>query len=263
MNSTYRVNPRRLLLLIRSSIFISRNLILVLAAVFSAFLILIAVKDTFTGSSTDLYRNMYSILLFVSGFVVTLGIARELQDKRKGGTWLLLPASTMEKFLSLLLLPTLILICGAAVYMTAMSFVIESGISIFTSSCHKIFNPFGSDIYIRTVIYIVVQSPFLLGALYFKKHAISFTFLSLFIYWVILSVFTSFAGKMLLNAHFAPLTQISGPMASASKLYFMTIAEQFRQFWGIWKPVVRIILEYALPLVCWITAFFSLKEMEQ
>ena len=86
MNSTYRVNPRRLLLLIRSSIFISRNLILVLAAVFSAFLILIAVKDTFTGSSTDLYRNMYSILLFVSGFVVTLGIARELQDKRKGGT---------------------------------------------------------------------------------------------------------------------------------------------------------------------------------
>jgi hypothetical protein len=263
MKSTYSINPRRLLLLIRSSFFINRSLILILTAVFSALITLIAVKDTFTGEYTDLYQSMYYLLLLVSGLAVTWGIARELKDSRKGGTWLLLPASTMEKFLSLLLLSTLLLICAAAVYMTVLSFLVESGIGIFTSSYHKIFNPFGSGIDNRILIYISIQAPFLVGAIYFRKHPISFTFLSLFIYMVLLIIFASVTGKTLLKEHLAPLANFPATMDSTGKLYLMSLFEKFREFSVIWKPVVAIFMSYVFPPVCWITAFFSLKEMEQ
>ena len=263
MNSIHSINPGRLLLLIRSSVFINRSLILILTAVFSALIILIAVKDTFIGESTDLYGKMYSLLLYVAGFAITWGIARELNDKRKGGIWLLLPASTMEKFLTLLLLPTFILICTAALYMAVLSFTVESGIGIFAGSYHGIFNPFEVEIYRRIMVYISVQAPFLVGAIYFKKNAISFTFLSLFIYSILLGIFTSITGKLLLGDHIAQLFGFFRTMDSTSKLYLMTIIDKWRQFGEIWKPITTFILLCVFPLVCWITAFFSLKEMEQ
>ena len=263
MNSTYSINPRRLFLLIRSSVFINRNLILILTAVFSALIILIAVKDTVTGEYTDLYQNMFSLLLLVSGLAITCGIARELKDTRRSGTWLLLPASALEKFLSLLLLPTLLLIFAAAVYMTALSFLVESGTGIFTTSYHNIFNPFDSGIYTRIVVYIAIQAPFLFGAIYFRRHAISFTFLSLFIYMVLLLIFASVTGRIMLKEHLSPLTNFSAAMDSTGKMYLMTLFEKLRQFGEIWKPVVAIIMSYVFPPICWITAFFSLKEMEQ
>ena len=262
MDRTYSINPRRLLLLIRSTVLVNRNLILVLSAVFSALIILIAIKDTFIGNATNLYTSMYYVLLYIAGFSATWGFAKELHDKRKGTAWLLLPTSTMEKFIALLLLTTFILICGAALYMAVLSLALEAGIGIFTSNVHRVFNPFNTSFYYGISVYISVQAPFFVGAMYFRKHAISFTFLSLFIYWFILVVFASFAVKLFLHEYIAPLTSISDPMGSTAKLYLMTVIGKFRQFSDIWRPVMSITLRYVLPLVCWITAFFSLKEME-
>jgi hypothetical protein len=263
MNSTYSINPRRLLLLIRSSIFINRNLILILTAVFSAMIILIAVKDTFTREYTNLYQNMYLLLLFVSGFSVTWGISGELKDKRKSGSWLLLPASMLEKFLSILLLPTLFIICGTAVYMTVLSLLVEAGLGLIAGSYHKIFNPFNNGMLSTIIVYIAIQSSFFFGALYFKKNKFSFTFLSLFIYSVILVIFTLVAGKLVLNEHIAPLADMTGGLNNTNKMFFMTLAETLRKFGSIWGPVMVVLASYVYPLVYWIAAFFSLKEMEQ
>ena len=263
MNSTYSVNPGRLLLLIRSYIYVNRTLILVLAAVFLALTILNAIGDTFTQKTPDLYDRIFFLLLFVSGFLITRRIGKELHDSRKGPAWLLLPASTMEKFLTLLLLPTLILICGAAIYMAIMSIFVEQGIGLFISSFHDMFNPFNTHFWIGLNIYITIQAPFLLGVIYFKKHGLSFTFLSLFIYSVILVIFTSITGRLLLSEHIAPIINLTSIMDSSIKMQLMILFEKLRHFGVIWKPVFTVIFSCLLPLVCWITAFISLKEMEQ
>ncbi len=262
MNRTYSINPGRLLLLIRNTVLVNRNLILVLSAVFSALIILIAIKDTFIGNATNLYTSMYYVLLYIAGFSATWGFAKELHDKRKGTTWLLLPATTMEKFIALLLLTTFVLICGAAVYMAVLSLALEAGIGMVTTNVHKVFNPFNSSFYYGVTVYISIQAPFFAGALYFRKHAISFTILSLFVYWIILVVFASFAGKLLLHEYITPLANISGPMGGTAKLYLMTVIGNLSPFSDIWKPVLSITLRYVFPIVCWIIAFFSLKEME-
>lgn len=263
MNSAYSINPRRFLLLIRSYLKTNLNLILILTAVFSGLIILNAVWDTFFINTPGLYRNMYFLLLYVSAFFITMRIGKDLHDIRKGSTWLLLPASAIEKFLTLLLLPTLILICGAAIYMAIMSFVVEQGIGLFISTYHEIFNPFDTDFFKGLNIFLVMQAPFLLGAIYFRKHGMSFTFLSIFIYTVILSVFLYFSIKYFLGDYLESANSFYNSMGTANRMYSMTMAEKYMQFNSTWKPLISNFFLYVFPPVCWVTAFFSLKEMEQ
>lgn len=263
MNNRYSVNPGRLLLLIRSHIAINRTLIVILAAVFLALTILYAIADAFVANSPNLYDKMYSFILYVSGFLITMRIGKELHDSRKGPAWVLLPASTMEKFLTLLLLPTLILICGAALYMAIMSIVVEQGVGLFISSFHSMFNPFNTDFWSGLNTYITMQAPFLLGVIYFKKHGMSFTFLSIFFYIVLLWLFASLTGNMLFSEYNVQFDDVSKGLSGSDKMYLMTYFENIRKFKVIWGPAVTTLLFYVFPLVCWITAFFSLKEMEQ
>lgn len=263
MNNTCIVNPKRLLLLVRSYICINRTLIVVLAAVFLALTILNAVVDAISANEPDLYNRIFFLLLYVSGFFITMRIGKELHDSRKGPAWLLLPASSMEKFLTLLLLPTLILICGASLYMAIISIAVNQAIGLFISTSHDIFNPFYTDFWTGLNFYIVLQALFLLGVIYFKKHGMSFTFLSLFIYTVILGIFISILAILMLDDYMVPGTNVAGMMVSSTKIYLMTMFEKFRIFGEIWSPVVTILLSLILPLVCWITAFISLREMEQ
>ncbi len=262
MNSTCSINPKRLMLLIRSYIFTNINLILVLTAVFSALIIIDAVVDSFMENNSSLYQANYFLLLFVSGFVITRQIGIELHDIRKGSTWLLLPASTLEKFLTLLLLPTLILICAAAVYMTIVSIVIEQGIGFFISTNHKLFNPFNPAFLKGLNIYIIIQAPFLLGVIYFRKRGMSYTFLSFFIYCVILLIFTFVAGRFLIGEYLAPLKDMSNSMGIEVKLYVMNMIEKYLQVNSTWEPVISSFFSYVFAPVCWITAFFTLKETE-
>ena len=179
MKSAYHINLRRLLLLIRSLLLINRNSILIITAVITVLIIISAILKALSGNSPDL-NGMYFLLLYVAGFGLTSRISRELHDKRNASTWLLLPASTLEKFLTMLLLPTLLLAGGLVIYMTIVSLVIEFGIGAFFTTGNNFFNPFSIGILKGTAVYIAIQAPFLLGAIYFKKHAMSYTFLSLF-----------------------------------------------------------------------------------
>ena len=262
MNNAYSINPKRLILLIRSYIFINLNLILVLTAVFSALTILDAFADPFFENSPDLYRANYFILLFISGFIITRRIGIDLHDIRKGSTWLLLPASIVEKFLTLFLLPTLILICGAALYMTVVSAVLEPAIHIFISSSHRIFNPFDPVFFKTLNLYIALQAPFLLGVIYFKKRGMSHTFLSLFIYSVILLIFAGLTGTYLLGDYLEPVKTFSDTMDNESRIFALSMIEKCMQVDSVWRPIISFFFYYVFPPVCWITAFFTLKEME-
>lgn len=262
MNSAYSINPKRLLLLIRSYIITNLNLILVLTAVFSALLIIDAITNLFFGIATDPYQKNYFYLLFISGFVITRRIGIDLRDSVKGSTWLLLPASTLEKFLTLLLLPTLILICGIAIYMTIMSILLEQGIGLFTSTYHEMFNPFDADFLKALNIYLIIQAPFLLGVIYFRKRGMSHTFLSVFTYSVILGVFTIVMSYLLLGEYIEPMKNMGSSMDTTNKMYVMTLIEKCVQINTIWTPIISCFFTYVFAPVCWITAFFTLKEME-
>ena len=262
MNSVYSINPKRLLLLIRSYLITNLNLILILAAVFLAITTLRAILDAFTENSPDLYNKIYFLMLYVSGFFITRRIGKELHDRRKGSNWILLPASTLEKFSTLLLLPTLILICGAALYMSILSVAVEQLMGIFISTSHEMLNPFATEFLKGLNIYISLQAAFLLGAIYFKKHGMSFTFLSFFAYFVILGVFSLVAVDLILGDYIEPMKNIPAFMDSTDKLYAMTLINKYLEVYNTWEPVISYFFSYVFPVICWITAFFSLKEME-
>ena len=269
MKNTYGIHMGRLLLLMRNSIIINRNLILLLAAVFSALIILGRIVNALSGEAPFSYNNMFFLLLYISGFALTMSISRDLHDKRKSNTWLLLPASILEKFVTLLFLPTLLLATGIIIYMTIVSYLIEFGLAAFISTDINGFNPFSMDLFKGIGIYVAFQAPFLAGAIYFRKHAMSYTFLILFLWGTLFWVFIFVTGMYLLAEYIPPLfpgfSNAGGFITwdGIDKLYAMTLWGKLRGAMGFWKPITTIYYWFISPLLWWLIAFFSLKEMEQ
>jgi len=268
MKSAYRIDMRRLLLLVRNSLIINRKLILITAAVFSALIIIGRVTNALSGDAPYLYNKLFFLLLYISGFALTNRITRELHDKRKANTWLLLPASTLEKFLTLLFLPTILLAGGLIIYMSIVSLVIEFCIGAFITADTNFFNPFSIEILKGIATYIAIQAPFLLGAIYLKKHAMSYTFLFLFLYSAIFWTFTFLSGMYFLGEYIKPLlpgfSYIDGvvELGQVDTLYAMTVINKLRPVSEIWKLIATTFYWFVAPLLWWASAFFSLKEME-
>ena len=167
MKSAYQINLRRLLRLIRNLLLINRKSILIITAVITVLLILSAIISAFSGNAPDLYY-LYFLLLYLVGFGLTSRISRELHDMRNTSTWLFVPESTLEKFLAMLSLPTLLLSGGLIIDMTIVPFAIGFGIGAFITTGNNFFNPFSIGILKGIGAYIAVQAPFLLGAVYLK-----------------------------------------------------------------------------------------------
>ncbi|MFC1838482.1 hypothetical protein ACFL1N_02800 [Thermodesulfobacteriota bacterium] len=269
MKSAYSINMNRLLLLIRNSILINRNLIITIAAVILTLLILDALKNRILGTSTDLYF----LVLYIAGFVLTMKISRELHDTRKANTWLLLPATNLEKYIALLLLPTLLLACGLIIYITVASYLIEFCISLFITSGSSHFNPLSREILKGTANYFVILSPYFLGAVYFRKNPISYTFLCLFSYFAIFLTFTLFTGNYFLNDYIGEHMKLVLPgfistggtveFGEVDTVYAMAVFEIFKSFGETWGPFIKAFFGYAAPVLFLVSGFFSFKELEQ
>ncbi len=268
MKDTYSINIRRLLLLFRNCFIYDKGL-LIAAAVFSAILILSRIANAFSEDAYFSYGPMFFLFLYISGFILTIGFNIELHDKRKPHAWLLFPASTLEKFITLLLLPTIFLSIGLAIYMTVMSHLIEFGVALFFDTEINGFNPFSIIFLKQIVVYFAIQAPFLMGAIYFKKHAMSYTFLILFIWGAMFWIFSFLLGMFFLGDHLTPLLPGFGfidgvvELRDIDTLYAMTLLEKLKYAMDFWKPLATIYYWVLSPILWWAIAFFSLKEMEQ
>lgn len=269
MKSTYSINIRRLLLLFRNEIIASPRIFLITAAVFSAILILSRIANAFSEDVQYSYVFMFILFLYISGFVMTKGIHVMLHDKRNAYSFLLLPASPLEKFITLLFVPTLLLTAGLIIYMTIASLILEFVVAAFFSTDINAFNPFSINMLKQIGIYIAVQAPFLTGAIYFKKHAMSGTFLFLFLWGALFWIFSFILGQLFLGEYITPILPGFGFFDSAVELgkidalYAMTLLEKLKYAMDFWKPLATIYYWFLSPLLWWAIAFFSLKEMEQ
>ncbi len=268
MKDTYRINIRRLLLLFRNCFIVDKGL-LIAAAVFTSFLILSRILNAFSNDAHFSYETLFFLFLYISGFLMTIGVNIELHDKRKPHAWLLLPASTLEKFITLLFLTTLFLSVGLAVYMTVASHIIDFGVALFFHTEINGFNPFSITILKQIGVYVAIQAPFLAGAIYFKKHAGSYTFLILFIWGAMFWIFSFLLGMFFLGDYITPVLPGFGVMDGVVELrdidtsYAMTLLEKLKYAMDFWKPLATIYYWVLSPILWWAIAFFSLKEMEQ
>ncbi len=216
------------------------------------------------GPGSDFYLGLFRNLLFLGGFIVTSLAFREVWQNGGGIFYLTLPGSVFEKFLSKLLVTSIGFALGSLIFMagvTALSELID----------HLLFGYGHGYFYMGTLIiaalkaclfYIITQSMFLLGSIWFKKVALIRTALWAGIFAIGFAVVVGIAARIFLatklhwagagfsfNLNNGDLTQIFGAGSSGqSGLSAFKIVAQ--------------VLFYAMAPVCWVAGYFRLSEAE-
>jgi hypothetical protein len=241
---------RRVLLLMQKTLaenakFVGSGLL----SIFAVYSIVIFL-DVINSGNSWMFMDVFYVLGFLFGGFFVSGMAfSKLRTKEKSISFLTLPASVFEKFISELILTTLgfillytsiFLIFNALIYWIAP----ESNPAGFVD----LTNPRMLEIF---KIYIIIQSIFLVGAATFRRVPLFYTGFAIFV----VSLSLIFFGAML----FFYLQDFGGENEGfdAGKHYFEST------FWkSMLFTIPKFIFYNLLAPIFWATAYYKIKEKE-
>jgi hypothetical protein len=162
---------------------------------------------------------------------------------------LILPANTFEKLLSNWLLTSIVYILVAHVLLSLVLLIAGLLSTLIFSTHLEFYNPFTEAGFRNMGIYIVTQSVFFLGALYFRKNNMLKTLLSIFVIIVALGTIAGLFGWIILG-EFNQINEENLP-PQGLELFTVTIPHIAKiLFWGLTAPFFLIV------------SYFKLKERE-
>ena len=245
----------RIILVTRKDIYTIRKQIILAPSAICAFILMIGILSGRTGSvQNEFYWGVFLTILFAGGPIVISLLFRDSHNSSNIHNFLMLPASTAEKFLirlffslfGIILIAGITVLAGSALTSLINRFIYQVPVIIF--------NPFiENKIWYAIQGFWVIQVPFFLGALWFRKNNLIKTLLTLFILNILLVLITGGLGYMILfqflkNDSFPPvffqLFQRTGITSGGSVILF------------------RILLQGIIPIACWTASYFRLKEIQ-
>ena len=150
--------------------------------------------DTLTYSSFESARSIYTLVLILIPIMYPARMYGRITDKKSGADWMLIPASGLEKFISVMLINVV---------------VVPGILLLMLFACDKLLWLIFGDVYgtgwlslmaelpfelilVAVLSFVNTSLTFLLGAICFRKAKVAKTILVLFALWVLISVvFTS------------------------------------------------------------------------
>jgi len=250
-------SPMRLYLMVRNTLWLKRWKIMLISATVGTLVVLIFGLAASQGTGGFLHPILYPLFLYGGGFIVTARAFQELDDVKTAGAWLMLPASTFEKFISRLFLTSFGYVAGSIlVYFLVVS--ISKGFNqIVFGFSPPLFNPFEPWIRSNAGLYLVLQSMFLVGAVYFRRFAYVKTILFLSLLSLAFSIGCLVMFKWILGDNIRAV--LTGEIQISWDLLSMQWAGQVSD---TLKLCLRIGFWFVLTPLCYVIAFFRLREIE-
>jgi hypothetical protein len=140
--------------------------------------------------------------LIIVGLISTSVVFSELNSPHRGYLYLTLPASAFEKLISSWLVTSIFYVIFGMIMLFILNLYYILIAEVFGSYSPPLINIFSGEVLKPFGIYMVVQSIFLLGAIYFRRVNFLKTILAWFVFIMLISVYTGLLGKILFN-HFA------------------------------------------------------------
>lgn len=181
----------------------------------------------------------YQFVLYVGGFSLTSVAFKELHNSELAYQYLTLPCSNFERFLSKLLLTSLVYALALLALYTGFV-VLHYTLSMISLNHYDFLDAFIGLSWQSIAKYIVLDAVVLLGAAFFKRHVIIKTLLSVF---SILTVFSIATGSLSLQLY--PFW-VPGVLQHADGLSQLV----FYSFW------------IALAPFCWLVTYQRIRECE-
>lgn len=197
-------------------------------------------------------------LLIFGGLLYTSYSFSELTDNSTSMTYLTLPASNFEKFVSKWLFST---VGFYVVYLVGYSIFAFIGLSLANTVFDfkgESFAPFVEENLICTKVYFVVSSIFLLGAITFKSYHAPKTVLSL----VGLTMFIGSIAYLIVRVVMYDFFDGWAPIDNAANVNLRPNQSMVDFMEGPFVTIMKWLFWLVLPLFFWTVSFFKLKEKE-
>ncbi len=217
------------------------------------------------------HLSVFLQLLFFGGFIITSLAFREARQNGAGIFYMTLPASTFEKFVSKLLATSVGFALGSLVFYTAVAAVSEGINRLVFGLGHGFFNPFDPTALRAVGLYLILQSVYLLGSIWFRKSAFLKTALAATVIAIGLVILTGVAARIILAPHFVHTTVHAGMVNVGG--WSLNWSQQFlegifgpggRGYPGlmVFKVIGQVLFFGLLAPVCWLASYFRLSEVE-
>jgi hypothetical protein len=190
------------------------------------------------------------VIIYIGGFILTSMAYNEIHTPARSQFYLTLPATTIEKLFSQWVVTSLIFVVVANILLSIVLIIGNLIGNLVWSVPFDFFNPFALANIELMLIYIITQSIFFLGAIYFRKNNFLKTILSLFVIGTALNIITVLFALLIFGTEGMQIE--SGMM----DIKFTTWLEET-------FPVAMKILFYGvLTPFCLAVSYFKLKERE-
>ena len=231
---------------------------------------IVAMSPASRPGSQGIYLGYFVNLLFLGGFIITSLSFREVWQNGAGIFYLTLPGSTFEKLLSKLLMTSVGFGVGSLVFMTAVAAVSEGIDYLIFGFGHGFLNPFDPAALTALVRYLLIQSVFLLGSIWFRRTAFVKTALWIVIFGAGLAAVFATVGRFAFANHIV-WNNLQAANAQGGKWSFSANGKDLLQVFApgtlayarlmVFKTIATVVC-YALPVAIWLATYFRLRETE-
>ncbi|MDA3940307.1 MAG: hypothetical protein PF693_13530 [Spirochaetia bacterium] len=259
MKTTNIISPLRLLHLFKRDILNNVNTTLIAFGAVTAVIYLISAISAYTNApSGELYFSLFTNLLFAGGLIVTSMVFKEMHKKETAQNYLLLPASNFEKFFSRLLISTIGFALFTLIGVTVISYLSEGVNTLIFKRHNEIFNPFTKMVWTLMAHYLVAQSIFFLGAVYFRKFHFIKTINVIFLLQLSITIITALFVRIVFFDLFEGLFKIGD---TSLIMQWDKIPLNTSSFTNLIKTLKILYWLVPAPLF-WTISYFRIKEVE-
>ena len=267
-------SPRRLWFLLRADFLAERRAQAWFAGITAASVFLNSLVQLLYGYvDPSLNQELFGYALFIWGILATSLAFRRLDDRASRAAYLLLPASALEKLLARLLPVTLGFAIALPVYILVLSFLMESFNQAVFGTSRPLFDPFDPGIWKLFGYYLILQSPFFLGAVWFGRFSFFLTALALLGFHIVLALLVLAAAWLAVGTpgwQFGEASAIHPGLhlENFDVLDFLVFGIADNIFvnllnpdWDTQATILRVVL-VLLPPVLWWIAWLRLRELQ-
>ena len=261
MNITRYLDPARLFFLLKRDVIRQwKDYLITIGGFFGGFLVIFIINAKTGTIEADAHYAFMGILMFILGFIFTSMAFKDAHKKLLNHDWLMLPASTLEKFVEKLFLYAVVFPVVSILAYTVFTLFARIIIQLFLKEFYPWFNPVDPVIWKMVFHYIIMQSVFILGASWFKNNNFIKTIIALVVFSIIMSLLSTFIGWLIFNDYFWTLVRADFNInMDLSKGFNMARLENFGE--GIIVTLKIIYLGLLAP-VCWFGSWLKLREVE-
>jgi hypothetical protein len=262
--STLTFSPQRLGLLIRHDLASQRKSLTTGFLVIAGVAFGIFVLASATGGTSAVLANVFVNVLLIGGYVTSSMAFSELHDSKTGTHYVMLPGSTLEKYTAKLLI-TSVGWTVAVIVVFAIGTVLGYLVSlVFFAENPGVYLPASRGVWISIGTYLVTQSIFLFGSIYFRKVAFLRTALSVIVVAISLGIIYLIAIRIFFAPAFTGVFEtvrgveqmITGPNgASISEFAAQSILPVF-------ETLQKVLLWVVTPVFFWVVGVMRLRETE-